>query len=137
MLHFQLRNFMKEDFTLKKKGEDEMESNSWRTIVLDNHESLGICNNQMVMKQDDNDISIPVEQIREILITSDKGSISLPLLVKLASQNTKVVFCDGRKMPVCELNGLNQRFEAAGKLMDQISWTERRKNAVWQFLYPV
>ena len=66
-------------------------TNPWRTIILDCHESLGICDNQMIIKRNEDKMAVPVEQIREILITSDKGSISLPLLVKLASQKTKVV----------------------------------------------
>ena len=105
-------------------------TNAWRTIVLDCHESLSLCDNQMVVEQEENKVTVPIEQIREILITSDKGSISLPLLVKLAAQNTKVVFCDAKRTPVSELTGLNLHFESAGKLMDQITWTERRKNAV-------
>lgn len=105
-------------------------TNPWRTIILDCHESLGICDNQMIIKRNEDKMAVPVEQIREILITSDKGSISLPLLVKLASQNTKVVFCDAKRTPVSELTGLNLHFESAGKLMDQIAWTERRKQAV-------
>lgn len=105
-------------------------TNAWRTIVLDCHESLSLCDNQMVVKHEEEKTTVPIEQIREILITSDKGSISLPLLVKLSSQNTKVVFCDAKRTPVSELTGLNLHFESAGKLMDQVTWTERRKNAV-------
>lgn len=112
-----------------------MSNIAWRTVVTRPHESLYLRNNQMIVSQENpeqEDQSIPVEQIREILIDSSMGNISLPLLQKLAEQNTKVLFCDRQKNPLCELHSLYSNFETAGRIMDQAAWTNRKKSAVWR-----
>lgn len=109
-----------------------MMTNAWRTIIAEPHESFGIRDNQLLIQNEDSEITIPLEQIRELLLTSNQGKISLPLITRLASQNTSVIFCDAKRSPVGELSGINIHSEAAGRLMDQAGWTLRRKQAVWK-----
>lgn len=37
-----------------------MMTDPWRTVVLDCHESLGIRDNQMIVKRDEKEIAVPV-----------------------------------------------------------------------------
>ena len=107
---------------------------SWRTVVTKAQDKLKMRDNQMVIISENEEKCFPVEQIGKLLIASNIGSISFPLLVKLASQNTKVVFCDRKTNPVCEVNAYFSNYETAGRLMDQAAWTKRKKGAIWRQL---
>lgn len=109
-----------------------MITNAWRTVVSRPHEHFQLRNNNLVVCSEGEEQEVPLEQIREILFSSDKGSVSLPLLIQLSKQHTKVLFCDQKSSPICELNNLHCHYEAAGRLMDQFSWTNRRKDAIWR-----
>lgn len=105
---------------------------AWRTLIVQAHNTLNLRDEQIVFKSENGEEVIPVEQIREILIMTDAGSISFPLLIRLSELNTKVVFCDRKKNPVSEINPYFSHFEAAGRLMDQAAWTKRKKEAIWR-----
>lgn len=111
-----------------------MITNAWRTVVSRPYDHFQLRDNNLLVCSDKEEKEIPLEQIREILFPSEKGSISLPLLIQLSKQNTKVLFCDQKSLPVCELNNLYCHYEAAGRLMDQCSWTKRRKDAIWRMI---
>lgn len=109
-------------------------NNGWRTIIIKPYESLLLRDNSLVMKNENDEHSVPIEQIGLLLVSSNKGAISLPLLTRLAESNVKVLFCDNKYMPVCELNSVNIHFESAGRLMDQAKWTDRKKHTVWKHI---
>ena len=109
-----------------------MSNIAWRTLIIQAHNTLGLRDEQIVLKSEDGEECIPVEQVREILVMSEAGSISFPLLIRLSESNTKVVFCDHRKNPVSEITPYYSNFETAGKLMDQAAWTKRKKTAIWR-----
>ena len=109
-----------------------MSNFAWRTVVTKDHENLSMRENQMVIASENDEMCFPIEQIREVLVASNTGSISFPLLIRLAEQNTKVIFCDRKKTPLCELNTFHGNFETAGRMMDQATWTNRKKSAVWR-----
>lgn len=95
-----------------------MVSMSWRTVIIKAQDKLRMRDNQMVITSGSEERCFPIEQIRELLIASNIGSISFPLLVKLAEQDTKVIFCDRKMNPVCEINTYCSNYEMAGRMMD-------------------
>lgn len=104
----------------------------WRTVIVERADQLTLNENCLCMHVEERDVSIPLEQIRTILISSSRGSISLPLLNRLISQNTAIIVCDESHTPIGKIHGINTHFESAGRHMDQAAWTERRKNAIWK-----
>lgn len=87
---------------------------------------------QMVLTSEEAEKKISLSQIRELLLSSERGSISLPLLVNLMQNHTQVIFCDAKREPVGELAIINANALTAGRLMDQARWKKRRKDAVWK-----
>ena len=102
----------------------------WRTVVVTDIASLSVKNDVLVVK-DDVDFTYPIGQIRELVIDSYRGDISLPLIHTLAANDINVVFCDAKHNPDCFLEGLNLHTESAGCIMDQAAWTRQRKDVVW------
>lgn len=104
----------------------------WRSLIVESGEHLSLKDSHMVIQRADQEFTIPVNQIREVLLTSNRGSISLPLLTALAEQNSTVIFCDGKHYPVCELSGINSNYASAGCIIDQAAWIDKRKHAIWK-----
>lgn len=109
-----------------------MYRNGWRTVILDRHESLSLGNENIIVKDEMERKEIPISQIREIYITADRGSITLPLLIRLAEENINVCLCDSKHNPKGRMLGIGLNGETAGRIMDQATWTKRRKDAVWK-----
>ena len=104
----------------------------WRTLVTEAHESLSLADECMVIQDGEEKKEVPISQLRTVLITSDRGSISLPLMARLAEENINLIICDGRHNPKCNMSAVNTNGETAGRLMDQSGWTGRKKDAVWK-----
>lgn len=109
-----------------------MTNNSWRTLVIQEHASLSLRDENIVISLDSKEESIPLEQIRMLFIHTGTGCVSFPLLSKLSEKNVKVIFCNQKKNPVSELIPYNGNFEMAGRMMDQAAWSKRKKNTVWR-----
>ena len=107
-------------------------STGWRTVVLDRHERLELKNDCIVLKDEEHEQQIPLDQVRDLMISVPSGSITLPLLQRLTEDEINVVLCDGRRSPAAQVIRLNQHTEAAGRLMDQAAWTGKRKEAAWK-----
>lgn len=105
--------------------------NAWRTVIVESPGKMRLKEGQFAVEVADGWRYIPLEQIRQVLISTEQGSVSLALLTNLASRGVSVLFCDGTHMPACSVVPINRHFESAGHLMDQAGWTVRKKNAVW------
>ena len=90
--------------------------------------SSGVCVN------DEENNWFPIKQLRNLIITSSKGSISIPLLNELSKNNIRVFLCDDKKEPSCELMNAGIHSSTAGNLMKQISWEKYRKKVAWKHI---
>lgn len=108
-----------------------MNEKAWRTIIVNPGDTLTLSDEQLVVTRDEVATVVPIGQIARLMITSTRGSMSLPLVESLMKQNTAIIFCDGNRIPVGELFPIVTHYESAGKILDQTKWTNRKKNAAW------
>ena len=104
----------------------------WRTVVIEDHERLELRNDCLVLKKQEEEKSIPLNQLRDLILSYPSGSITLPLLQRLSKEQVNVILCDEKRKPMATIHGLNQHIECAGHLMDQAAWSVKRKDAVWK-----
>lgn len=109
----------------------------WRTVILEEAFAASLQEEQMLLQGKEDNIRIPIYQIREIVFSSGCGSISIPLLEALIQNHVLVLFCDQRRFPVGKLCEVGVHFESAGRVMDQAKWTMRRKMAIWKQIVKV
>lgn len=109
-----------------------MIANGCRTIVIESFDSMRVSGeNILVQKEESPDLVFPLSQVRMVMITSPQGSLSLPLINALSEYHISVILCDEKHDPSCELVPLAEHSFAAGNLVEQCSWPNDRKNAVW------
>jgi len=107
-------------------------SDGWRTLIVESAGELSLENGCLSLCQEGKDtITFPLTQLSRILISSSRGSISVPLLITLIEGGIEVVFCDGKHQPVGELLALGNHSSSAGHIMEQAAWPQEIKDALW------
>lgn len=108
-----------------------MPENGWRTVILDSPSELSCSDGNLVVKGDAVK-TVPLSEIRMLFINSVTTTLTVNLINEIAKYNVQLVFCDERHNPFCELTGYSGHIEAAGRLMDQARWEEKKKAETWK-----
>lgn len=75
---------------------------SWRIVVISKRAKLDLQLGQMVVRGEEV-TKIVLSEISTILIESTAVSLTASLIAELAKRKIKVIFCDEKKNPSCEL----------------------------------
>ena len=72
-----------------------------------------------------------LSEISTILIESTAVSLTTSLIAELAKRKIKVIFCDEKRNPSCELVNYYGSHDTSNKVRRQIAWKQSTKEAVW------
>lgn len=103
---------------------------SWRVVVITKRAKLDLQLGKMVVRSDET-VKIVLSEISTILIESTAVSITTSLIAELAKRKIKVIFCDEKRNPSCELVNYYGSHDTSNKVRRQIAWKQRTKEAVW------
>lgn len=103
---------------------------SWRTVVITKRSKLDLQLGRMVVRSDDT-VKISLNEISTLIIESTSVSITTSLIAELVKRKVKVIFCDEKKNPGCELISYYGSHDTSNKVRNQISWKSNTKEAVW------
>lgn len=108
-----------------------MFSSGWRNIVIDSESKLNYENHNLIISQNELTNSIPISDIRLLMINSVKTQITVWLINELIKNNVMVVFCDEKRNPQCEILGLHCNNFSAGRIDEQFSWDKSITEKIW------
>ena len=103
---------------------------SWRIVVISKRAKLDLQLGQMVVRGEEV-TKIVLSEISTILIESTAVSLTASLIAELAKRKIKVIFCDEKKNPSCELVNYYGSHDTSNKVRKQITWKKNTKEAVW------
>lgn len=103
---------------------------SWRVVVITKRAKLDLQLGKMVVRSDET-VKIVLSEISTILIESTAVSITTSLIAELAKRKIKVIFCDEKRNPSCELVNYYGSHDTSNKVRRQIAWKQRTKEVVW------
>ena len=103
---------------------------SWRIVVISKRAKLDLQLGYMVVRSEEV-TKIVLSEISTILIESTAVSITTSLIAELAKRKIKVIFCDEKKNPSCELVNYYGSHDTSNKIRKQIAWRQNTKEAVW------
>ena len=103
---------------------------SWRIIVISKRAKLDLQLGYMVVRSDEV-TKIVLSEISTVLIESTAVSLTTSLIAELAKRKIKVIFCDEKRNPSCELVNYYGSHETSNKIRKQIVWKQNTKEAVW------
>ena len=103
---------------------------SWRIIVISKRAKLDLQLGYMVIRSDEV-TKIVLSEISTVLIESTAVSLTTSLIAELAKRKIKVIFCDEKRNPSCELVNYYGSHDTSNKIRKQIVWKQNTKEAVW------
>ncbi len=103
-----------------------------RTLFFGNKSSLTTRNEQLIIKTDEKEASIPIEDIGFVVIENQESYISLPTINKLINNNVAVIFCNEKHMPTSMLMNLDGHHLQHEYFKAQINASDPLKKQLWQ-----
>lgn len=103
----------------------------WRTVVISKNCKLSYKNDYLIIRDDDLKM-IHLSEINMIMIENGMASITSYLINELANQKIKLVICDEKHNPSCEMTPYYGSYNTSKKILNQASWKLERKKLAWQ-----
>ena len=105
---------------------------AFRTVIISSHSKLEYSLNYLVFRTIDEVKRINLSEIQTVIIESTAVSITSALLIELSKRKIKVVFCDEKRNPNCELMPYYGDSISSKRICEQINWNDDIKARVWQ-----
>ncbi len=103
-----------------------------KTLFFGNKASLTTKLEQLVVKTEERETTIPIEDIGFVVLEHPEIFISMTALTKLSENNAAVIFCDAKHMPCSMLLNLNNHHTQQEIFRNQINASEPLKKQLWQ-----
>lgn len=105
-----------------------------RTIYIGNPAYLSLKNAQMILRKPDAeaDVSIPIEDIGLLVLDNQQITVTQGLMAQLLANNSAVVTCDSKCMPVGLLLPLDGHSLQSERFRAQIDCTKPLRKQMWQ-----
>lgn len=104
----------------------------YKTLFFSKKYSLSTKNNQLVIKNDTEIKTIPIEDIGYIVLENQEIYISIPALSQLINNNVAVIFCNEKHMPQSMLLNLDGHYIQQEIFREQLLASVPFKKQLWQ-----
>ena len=85
-----------------------MSTAGWRTVLVRTNGELRLKEDHIVLSGEQ-EFAVPIDQVARLVIARPSVLISSALLVELAARSIRVIICDRRCLPACEVACLVSR----------------------------
>lgn len=103
----------------------------FRSVFVSNPAQLSVRRGQLVIRQEE-EVSIPMEDISSLLLESRAISITSAALQELTEQGVTVFICDATHLPAALVLPMNRHSRQLKMLKGQISMTKPVQKRIWQ-----
>lgn len=104
---------------------------SWRTVVISKRAKLDMKTGYLVVRSEEETHRINLDEISVLIIENTAVSITGCLISALTDKKIKVIFCNEKRDPTCELVSLYGSHDTSAKLRKQIKWDSDVKSYIW------
>ncbi|QGZ97246.1 type II CRISPR-associated endonuclease Cas1 [Mycoplasma sp. NEAQ87857] len=87
--------------------------------------------NSLVVIKEGNKITIPINDIECLLFTNYQTTLSIPLINKLANNNTNIIICNSKYEPNAIISKINGYYDNK-VFINQINWGNEFKGTMWK-----
>ena len=107
---------------------------SWRTVLVEDGESLRLKLDSIIIEKNQKVFTIPLADISVIVVDGQQTTISARLLTQLSKYNISLVTCDESHHPIGVFNSFNTHSRASKLIYRQINLDNELKQKIWQQL---
>ncbi len=101
---------------------------SFRNVIVNERCKLEYSLNYLICKKRLDETRILIDEIKLVIINSTQVSITTSLISMLSKNKIKLIFCDERHNPECELVPYQNNYYSYRKIKDQIKFIENKGN---------
>lgn len=105
----------------------------WRTVVVNKNCKLSYKNNYLIIRSEELKM-IHLSEINMIIIENGMVSITSYLINELANNKIKLIICDEKHNPSCEMMAYYGSYNTSKKILNQTKWKKQRKDEAWMKL---
>ena len=103
----------------------------WRTVIVSKNCKLSYKNDYLIIRSEELQM-IHLSEIETIIVENGMVSITSYLINELAMQKIKIIFCDEKHNPSCEMMPYYGAFNISKKILNQAKWKKDIKQKAWQ-----
>lgn len=103
----------------------------WRTVIVNKNCKLSYKNDYLIVRSEELRM-IHLSEINMIIIENGMVSITSYLINELANKKIKLIICDEKHNPSCEMIPYYGSFNTSKKILNQINWTKENKEKAWK-----
>ncbi len=105
---------------------------SWRTIIIDDALKLKLVLDNMIIKTETDEVSVNLNEIKNIILTDHKTTITVRLLQQIAHKGIDLVICDDSKMPKGNYLPLTNNSRTTKYRKISYEYLKENKEELWQ-----
>lgn len=103
----------------------------WRTVIVNKNCKLSYKNDYLIVRSEELKM-IHLSEINMIIVENGMVSITSYLINELANKKIKLIICDEKHNPSCEMIPYYGSFNTSKKILNQINWTKENKEKAWK-----
>ena len=103
----------------------------WRTVIVNKNCKLSYKNDYLIIRSEELQM-IHLSEINTIIVETGMVSIASYLINEIAKQKIKLIFCDEKHNPSCEIMPYYGSFNTSKKILNQVNWNKEKKEKAWQ-----
>ncbi len=104
---------------------------SWRTVVITQRAKLDLKTGFVVIRTEEDIKRVFIDDLSVLIIENPAVSITGSLIAALNEKKVKVIFCDEKRSPTCELASYYGSHATADRIRKQIKWNDEVKTYIW------
>jgi CRISPR-associated endonuclease cas1, NMENI subtype len=105
---------------------------AWRTVYLEKQTKLWLSRNNLHFYHDEEELSIPIEDIDTLIIDNHGTSLTTNLIDSLANQEVSIIICDSSHLPSTIITPYAKHSRQAKISRDQLNMKLPMKKQLWQ-----
>ncbi len=105
----------------------------FRTIIITKNCKLSYRNDYLIIRSEELKM-IHLSEISTIIVENGMCSITSYLINELANKKIKLIICDEKHNPSCEVMPYYGSFNTSKKINSQINWTKIKKDEAWKII---
>lgn len=104
----------------------------FRTVFIKDGEKISLKLDNLVVHKDNEQFSIPIEDLQSIILEGHDTVITTRLLARLSKHHVSVIICDYQHMPTGLFLELGQYHRSAKRIQQQAKWEKETKEELWK-----
>ena len=105
---------------------------TWRSLLISKGGKLSLHQQQMLIQQEGNEFTVPLEDIAIVVVESRETVITLPLLSAFGLYGITLLSCDEQFLPCGQWLPFNQYYRQLKTLKLQLETSLPLKKQLWQ-----